>query len=76
MSPYADRGVEAPRSQDGLAFEVRLPGTCSDAAFVAAGDGGEEGEGGEGVDADGLVGGAGSEEGEGGMRGCEPGAGR
>ncbi len=42
---------------------------------MAAGDGGEEGEGCEGVDADGFVGVAGGEEGEGGVRGGEPGAG-
>ena len=42
---------------------------------MAAGDGGEEGEGCEGVDADGFVGGAGGEEGEGGVGRCEPGAG-
>lgn len=42
---------------------------------MAARYGGEEGEGREGVDADGFVGGAGGEEGEGGVWGGEPGAG-
>ena len=43
---------------------------------MAAGDGAEEGEGGEGVDADGLVGGASCEKGKGMVGGAEPGAGQ
>jgi len=42
---------------------------------VAAAYGGEEGGGGEGVDANGFIGRASREDGGGGMRGCEPGAG-
>lgn len=56
MSPDPDAGVKAAGCDYRFAFEIGLPGTCSDRAFVTPTYGGEESVCGEGVDSDGFVG--------------------